>query len=76
MTKKQWPGNPCSLCDQVESTQHLFFLCPVARVVWRTVGAVLGTDLCPNSLWQYYVWCNTFLPDGEHLYTVGLASVC
>lgn len=27
-----------------------FFTCPVARVVWRTVGSVFETDCCPNSL--------------------------
>ncbi|KAF7001427.1 hypothetical protein CFC21_017101 [Triticum aestivum] len=36
----------------------------------------LGTDLRPNSYWQYFSWCHTFLPYGKKYYTVGLAAVC
>lgn len=76
MKRKKWPGNPvCSFCNNVETASHLFFTCPVARVAWRAVGVVLGTDLCPNNTWQFYVWCNMFLPNGARFYTVGLAAV-
>ncbi|KAF6992253.1 hypothetical protein CFC21_009265 [Triticum aestivum] len=54
---------------------HLFLSCPVARVAWRSIGVVLGTDLCPNNAWQYYVWCNMFLPNGTKFFTVGLTAV-
>lgn len=77
MKRRNWAGNPrCSLCYERETSQHLFFLCPVARVVWRTVGSVFGTDLCPNNLWQIFAWCHVFFPGGERFYTVGLAAVC
>ncbi|XBI51308.1 hypothetical protein VPH35_033832 [Triticum aestivum] len=48
----------------------------MARVVWRTVGSVLGTDLCPNKICQYFSWCFVFLPDGARFYTFGLAAIC
>ena len=71
------PGNPCcSFCNEVESSQHLFFTCPVAKCLWRSVWVVLGTDRCPSSYWQYYAWCHSFLPGGEKFYTVGLAAAC
>ena len=77
MKKRNWPGNPrCSFCRSVETSQHLFFTCPVARVTWRTIGCVLGTDLCPNNIWQFFSWCYVFLPDGARFYTFGLAAVC
>ncbi|KAF7087328.1 hypothetical protein CFC21_090528 [Triticum aestivum] len=44
--------------------------------MWRTVGCMLGTDLCPNNIWQYFSWCYSFLPDGERFYTFGLAALC
>ncbi|KAF7016307.1 hypothetical protein CFC21_029951 [Triticum aestivum] len=44
--------------------------------MWRTVGCLLGTDLCPNNIRQYCSWCYTFLPDGEKFYTFGLAALC
>lgn len=36
---------------------------------------MLGTECCPNSIWQYYAWVYAFLPDHEKLYTVGLAAI-
>ncbi|XBJ27871.1 hypothetical protein VPH35_005070 [Triticum aestivum] len=60
----------------METSQHLFFTCPVARVIWRMVGCVLGTSLCPNNIWQYFSRCYIFLPDGVKFYTSGLAAVC
>ena len=57
-----WPGNPyCSFCNEVETSQHLFFTCPVAKVVWQSIEVVLGTDRCPNNYWLYFAWCHTFL---------------
>ena len=37
---------------------------------------MLGTDRCPNNIWQYFSWCYSFLPDGEKFYTFGLAALC
>lgn len=43
MTKRNWVGGPsCYFCSEVETTDHLFFACPVARVVWGIVGRCLG----------------------------------
>uniref|UniRef100_A0A8R7R5F4 Reverse transcriptase zinc-binding domain-containing protein n=1 Tax=Triticum urartu TaxID=4572 RepID=A0A8R7R5F4_TRIUA len=42
MKERKWPGDPkCSFCDNIESSRHLFFTYPVAKVVWRCVGMVL-----------------------------------
>lgn len=52
MSRRNWAGNPrCSFCSERETSQYLF-LCPEARVVWRTVGSVFGTDLCHSNVWQ------------------------
>ena len=77
MKKRGWKGNPkCSFCGENETSQHLFFACPVAKVTWRSVACMLGTDLCPNSLWQAYSWCYVYFPNGEIFYTVGIAALC
>lgn len=77
MKRRNWAGNPrCSFCREKETSQHLFFTCPVARVVWRTIGCVLGTEFCPNNLWQFFSRCYVFLPDGAKFYTFGLAAMC
>ncbi|KAF6988317.1 hypothetical protein CFC21_005878 [Triticum aestivum] len=44
--------------------------------MWRTVGCVLGTDCCPNNIWQYFSWRYSFFPEGEKFYTFGLAALC
>uniref|UniRef100_A0A453N8D0 Reverse transcriptase zinc-binding domain-containing protein n=1 Tax=Aegilops tauschii subsp. strangulata TaxID=200361 RepID=A0A453N8D0_AEGTS len=46
--------------------QHLFFTCPVARVVWRSIGVVLGTDKCPDNYWQFFAWCYSFFQEGKN----------
>ncbi|XBH99326.1 hypothetical protein VPH35_128690 [Triticum aestivum] len=77
MSRRRWAGNPkCSFCWNRETSKHLFFTCPVARVIWRTVGCVLGTYTCPNNIWQYFSWCYVFLPDGGKFYPFVLAAVC
>ena len=48
----------------------------MAKVVWRSIGVVLGTDKCPKNYWQYFVWCHKFLPGKKSFYTVGLAATC
>ena len=76
MRHRKWPGNPvCSFCQQIETSQHLFFECSVARVVWRSIGVTLGTDLCPKNCWQFFVWCYSFIPDYERFYTVALCAI-
>ena len=61
MSRRNWTGNPrCSFCSEKKMSQHLFFLCPLARVVWRTVRSVFGTELCPNNIWQFYSWYYSF----------------
>lgn len=72
ISSRNWPGNPrCSFCKEQETSQHLFFLCPHARVLWRSVGAVSGTNLCPNNMYQYFSWIYSFLPEHEKVHTIG-----
>uniref|UniRef100_A0A8I6WXF2 Reverse transcriptase zinc-binding domain-containing protein n=1 Tax=Hordeum vulgare subsp. vulgare TaxID=112509 RepID=A0A8I6WXF2_HORVV len=77
MRKRQWQGDPkCSFCNELESARHLFFGCSVARIVWRTVGAVFGTSYIPKTIWQVFSWLYAFLPGLCKIYTVDLAAVC
>ncbi|KAI4975104.1 hypothetical protein ZWY2020_048711 [Hordeum vulgare] len=77
MSRRKWKGNPrCSFCPKRETSQHLCFSCPVARVVWRTVGCMLGTSNGPDILWQFYAWCFAYMPNGVMFNTCGLAAIC
>jgi len=34
LKKRKWQGDPqCVFCDNLETTDHLFFPCPVAKVI-------------------------------------------
>lgn len=51
MKKGQWPGNPeCSFCKEVETANHLFFSCPVARSVWGVFGMAVNAICIPVNL--------------------------
>src|SRR4051812_21319998 len=76
MKKRKWLGDPsCSFCNKLESTQHLFFGCSVAKCIRRSIGVALGTELCPANVWQFNVWCYKFLPNLKRFYTIGLPAV-
>jgi hypothetical protein len=75
MRKRKWPGSPlCSFCCAVETTNHLFFHCSVAKIAWGAMRKVLGTSFCPKNFWQAFVWFYSFL--SEKFYMFGMAAVC
>ena len=38
LIKRNWTGpTRCSFCDQGETIKHLFFDCPLARILWTTI---------------------------------------
>ena len=38
LVKRNWTGSTrCSFCDRDENIKHLFFDCPLAKVLWRSV---------------------------------------
>lgn len=51
MLRRKWTGDPiCRFCESVETTYHLFFQCPTARVVWGVVAHCLGSTTFPTIL--------------------------
>jgi hypothetical protein len=48
LAKRNWEGSKtCVFCDKDESIQHLFFECPLAKIVWRII--VLSFSISPSS---------------------------
>jgi len=77
MIKRKWTSNPsCYFCSNHETSRHLFFTCPVAKVIWGIVGTSLGADNIPSILIQNNSWVRHWLPGGESIYMIGLAAVC
>ena len=50
LIKRNWTGSTkCSFCDRDENIKHLFFDCPLARVLWRSVQIAFNITP-PNSV--------------------------
>ena len=51
LVKRGWKGNMgCCLCDCVETVNHLFFKCHLAKLVWGLLQNIFELDSCPRSL--------------------------
>jgi len=70
-------GSPaCFFCSADENIEHLFFTCPVAKVIWGVVGTSIGANNIPSTLGQYKNWIRRWLPGGNRIYTFGLSAIC
>lgn len=77
LRRRNWQGNPLScFCDQVETSQHLYFGCNVAKAVRGTVANCLRTNNRPQIIQQFYIWTNKLWPQGKEMFTIGLSAVC
>ncbi|SPT17260.1 unnamed protein product [Triticum aestivum] len=59
LIKRNWTGpTRYSFCDRDETIKHLFFDCPLARVLWRTVHIAFNysTDFCHFVIWDMAHW--------------------
>jgi len=63
-------------CDELESLNHLFFTCPIAKVVWGIVAQSLEAINITTSLKQFWIWSQTWLPAKSHFYAFLLAAIC
>jgi hypothetical protein len=48
LAKRNWNGcKKCAFCDSEESINHLFFHCPFAKLIWRTIHFTFNIPLQP-----------------------------
>ena len=74
--KKNWPGNPtCAFFSQLESLDHMFFQCSVARVTWGFIAFCLGAHEIPNDILSYSGWIRKFLPGETIVYHLIFAAI-
>jgi len=77
LIKRKWQGDTkCMFCEMDESIDHLFFQCPIARVVWSIVAKCFGATNIPNNLQQSWKWCETWIPYGQKYHPWGIAATC
>lgn len=77
LRKRNWDGDPsCVFCDSVETIHHLFFQCPVSKIVWLIIAKCLGATNVPLNLDQCWLWCEQWFPFGEKFHSWGVGAVC
>lgn len=77
MVKRKWLGDPtCVFCDQLETVDHLFFLCPVVKCVWGMIGSCFGAFNTPINCDQYKQWIARWLPGGQIVHHFGFTAIC
>ncbi|TVU04426.1 hypothetical protein EJB05_49999, partial [Eragrostis curvula] len=59
-----------------ETIEHMFFKCEVIKYVWSLIALVIGANCRPESVEQYMVWVDHFLPNGRKFHIIGLAGTC
>jgi hypothetical protein len=68
MLRRNWQGDPsCYFCIDLETVDHLFFECPIAKVIWGIV-AICFHSCRPSSFDQFWRWIYGALPGGEKYY--------
>jgi hypothetical protein len=63
MVRRKWQGCPAFyLCGEPETNYHLFFSCPIVKVVWGVVARCFQQNTRPLCYEQYWVWVKGALP--------------
>jgi hypothetical protein len=67
LMRRKWKGSPgCYFCGEPESTDHLLFACPVAKVVWEVVAICFQQNDRQVTYEQFWKWIVRDLPSGEN----------
>jgi hypothetical protein len=66
LIRKKWQGNPnCYMCGELESVDHLFFSCPVAKVTWGVIALCFHQNTRLTSYNQFWAWIMPSLLGGH-----------
>jgi hypothetical protein len=57
LARRNWNGDEsCCFCDNKESIQHLFFECPLAKIIWRIIHMTFGLAPPKNVSHRFGNW--------------------
>jgi hypothetical protein len=75
--RRKWQDSPtCYFCGEAETNDHLFFRCPIAKVVWGVVAKCFQQNNWHASYEQYWLWVKGALTGRDNVYMLGVASIC
>jgi hypothetical protein len=77
LVKRHWHGNPdCIFSGLLESIDHLFFHCPVARFIWRIIQIAFKLSSTPKDTTDLFgPWINSFYKTEKKLILFGCGAV-
>jgi hypothetical protein len=77
LAKRQWKGcTKCCFCENEESIQHLFFECPMARLMWFAISMSFGFRQPTNVSHIFGPWISGFPPEFRNQVLIGVAAMC
>jgi hypothetical protein len=77
LVKRQWKGcTKCCLCDVSESIQHLFFDCPMAKLMWGIMCFTFGIKKSIDVRHIFGPWLISFSKKQINLVLIGVAAFC
>jgi hypothetical protein len=77
LAKRQWKGcTKCCFCEANESIQHLFFECPMARLMWFAINMAYGICAPSNVSHLFGPWIDSFSHELRNQVLVGVAAMC
>jgi hypothetical protein len=77
LVSRNWTGDiSCGFCSKFESTNHLFFTCHTARLVWGCVDKCINSNNVPKNLEQCWAWLNCSLNDAKEIGIIGASAIC
>lgn len=75
--KRNGPGSEfCALCGGVEYTEHIFFHCVWAKLVWCCVRSWLQVTWNPSSFQEMRNIANSLVGVTKRVFWVGLGAIC
>lgn len=66
----------CSLCDNIEDTDHILFRCPLARLFWACTRDWLGVSWAPNSFGELRALTPSLAGQNKRLFWFGFSAMC
>jgi hypothetical protein len=77
LMKGKWKGcTMCCFCNVSESIQHLFFDCPMTKLVWGMVSLTFGIRKPNSDEHLFGPWLRSFSKKQRNLVLVGVAAFC
>jgi hypothetical protein len=77
LVKRCWKGcTKCCFCTEQETIQHLFFYCPMARLMWGCVCFAFGVSKPVDVQHLFCPWLRSFSKKQRNLVLIGMAALC